>query len=901
MTSTGSVAGTACGRTWFGTDANERRTCTQYMGIRVPLEHMRRNACTLSDFQDSEDARARHQLLRMFLRVNYRLMQCNKVGSGSAAFIEWDSTDALRLPSCFWLHVLYEPADPNTNVGAEAVTALAALASEDSKLLHKAGVDHTQLMLRADTWGALCSTYTGVMLIGDDYSVATPCDVYTPARAGVTLDNGVFQGRHTCVQMCTTDLEHRLFFAKYCPWYQSRQLPELPIFCTDERAATLLRLSRMVPDPVEDDLQSVWEKLKARAERAKGREDYVSWAREEVCHSLTGSQAGYVPKSEHALNVYFARPVPVVPYADATLTPFATWVARFLMDCEAYAFLYKQHALLLKLLMGSLDVYREASNGQIHYSAILAGPNSTSKSFVFTLLEDFLVPGTVSRATRRTENAFTYNRDQGSRVLIDHEMAGDFFGDSSTRKDGSARTAQTKEVLTSHEATTESCQMVDGQRVMSESTSRAHIAYLAATNDWSIGQSRSGEDNKDSALVSRFDLIFPTRGGEVKNKSIMALMAADRDPTPVEKVGKAALVEWVRTMQLVTYWTQRSVHIGAIQPVNMDAAHAVVELYASRTPLSPRTIERILIIARQLCIVTAIMILYGHDKSPRKGEVPLAEHVPELEPYLVITAEQTKFSLGLFEAELCNRVQRPVAMALRMLSYRPDPDLGFNYLRVVGCDTSAQLVDELMMHIPEGCDVSKDLITAHLSRMREDTVASKPFVPSVGAPHGMAEDPHARQQQYYKLRGMSFHIKCIEGQVPKHEPLEGVLHGQCHVGPPGRELTAVCAKGYAHLLLTRTNEHEMRPFTQQGMFMPEVSATLMGPVAKDTLELMHRCSSEKVIDEPPEIVAMNARGAIDLVDFAQQCAMCTQQHAMYPDDYRLGYETVEGNRKRTRE
>ena len=898
MTSIGSAVGAACGRTWFGTEANEPRTCTQYMGIRVPLEHMRRNACTLSDFQDTEDACARQQLLRMFLRVNYRLMQCNRVGSGSAAFIEWDSTDSMRLPSCFWIHVLYEPADPNTNVTAESVTALSTLALEDSKLLHKAGVDHTQLMLRADTWGALCSTYTGNLLIGDDYAAATPCDVFTAARSGVTLDNGVFQGQHMCVQMGTTDLEHRLFFAKYCPWYQSRQLAELPIFCTDQRAATLLRLSRMVPDPVADDLESVWEKLKARAERAKGREDYVSWAREEVCHSLSGSQAGYVPKPEHALNVYAAQPVPIVPYADATLTPFATWVGRFLMDCEAYAFLYKQHALLLKLLMGSLDVYREASNGQIHYSAILAGPNSTSKSFVFTLLEDFLVPGTVSRATRRTENAFTYNRDQGSRVLIDHEMAGDFFGDSSTRKDGSARTAQTKEVLTSHEATTESCQMVDGQRVMSESTSRAHIAYLAATNDWSIGQSRSGEDNKDSALVSRFDVIFPTRGGDVKNKSIMALMAADRDPTPVEQAGKEALVEWVRTLQLVTYWTHRSIYIGAIQPVNMDAAHAVVELYSSRTQLSPRTIERILIIARQCCIVTAIMILYGHDVSPRKGEVPLAEHVPELEPYLVITAEQTKFALGLFEAELCNRVQRPVAMALRMLSFRPDPDLGFNYLRVVGCDTSTQLVDELMMHMPDGCDVSKDLITAHLNRMREDTIASKPFVPSVGAPHGMAEDPHARQQQYYKLRSMSFHIKCIEGQVAPSVPLENVLQEQCHVGPPGREMTAACVKGYAHLLTTRINEHAMRPFTQQGMFMPQVSATLMGAVAKDTLELVHRCSSEKVIDDPPEIVAMNARGAIDLVDFAQRCGRRALRRAAYPDDYTLAYEAVTGKRKR---
>ena len=42
------------------------------------------------------------------------------------------------------------------------------------------------------------------------------------------------------------------------------------------------------------------------------------------------------------------------------------------------------------------------------------------------------------------------------------------------------------------------------------------------------------------------------------------------------------------------------------------------------------------------------------------------------------TAEQAKFALGLFEADLCSRVTEPFALALRQLTFRPDPDLGFN-------------------------------------------------------------------------------------------------------------------------------------------------------------------------------------------------------------------------------
>jgi len=870
------------------------------MGVRVPLEHMRHNACSLGDFADTQEATARRQLLRMFLRINYRLMKCCRVGGGSAAYLQWDSVDTLSLPSFFALHVLYDPSDPSTECIAEGVAVMRSLATDDAKLLHKPGVDQSRLMLRADMWGALCATYTGNMCVGDDFATASPSDVFTSARTGADVENGLFVPEHAMVRMAATDLDHRLFFMKYCPWYQQRQLPEYPIFCADERSASLMHLSRMVPDPLQDDLRSVWEKLKERALRARrgGVEDYVGWAREEICHSLSGHQAGYVPKPEKALNTYEAKPLPCVPYSDPSLTPFGMWVAKFMMDCEAYAFLYKQHALLLKLLLGAFDVSREAGNGQIHYSAILAGPNSTSKSYVFTLLEDMLVPGTVSRATRRTENSFTYNRDQGSRVLIDHEMSGDFFGDSAARKDASARTSQTKEVLTSHEATTESCQMVDGQRVMVESTSRAHICYFAATNDWSVGQTSKGESCKDSALVSRFDVIFPTRGGAVVGKSIMALMAADRNPSALEKAGKQDLVEWVRSLQQANYWIHRGIYIGAIQEVNMDAAHAVIELYAVQRPMSPRTIERILILARQCCIVTALMIHYGFDASPRKGQPAQPKHVAELEPLLVITAEQTKFALGLFEAELCNRIQEPFAASLRSLSFRSDPDLGFNYLRVVGCDTATQLADELLMHMPEGHDVSKDLITAHLNRMRDETITSRPCVPSVGAPHGMAEDTQAQPQQYYCVRGLSFHIKCVEAAPAENVPLEQLLRRFCHVGPVAREITATCVAGHAHLLETRNIDSEMEPYVQQGMYMPGVSALVMGSGAHDTLDLAHRRSLQKTVTEPLELVALEERGAPSLVHFTAKCAAAVSQHARYPDEYSSAYQVGQKRKQR---
>jgi len=859
------------------------------MGISVPLSMMRRNARTLADIAEGQRALARHQLLRIFLRVNFKLMQHPKIGANARAFIEWDSTTEYSLPTGFCVHVTYDPEDATADFDAQAVQEIEACAKEDKRRMQRQDAVRAYLLLRADMWTALGSTYRDGIVDAvdgsDNFAILPPPDLFSAESTGAQVQCGTFTATHKAATMSRTDLDVNIFFHKYCPWYQQRQLPELPIFCDGEQAPELRHLSRMLPEDDAEETQSVWEQLMARAKRAKGKAGYVPWVREEVCHSLYGEQAGYVPPGEKALNMFQGQPLARIPYADNTMSPFGTWVARFLMDSEAYCFLYKQHMLLLKILLGALDVAREAGNGQLHYSAILAGPNSTSKSYVFTLLENLLIPGTVSRATRRTENSFTYCQDQGCRVLIDHEMPGDFFGDCASRKDGGARTSQTKEILTSHEANTESCQIVDGKRTMVTSHSRAHLCYLAATNDWSVGQTSRGDSTRDGALVSRFDVMFPTHSS-VGDKSIMALMAADRDPSDHEREGKERMSNWVRVVQQVNYWIHRAVHLGAIKPVELAAVHGVISQYPMK--LEPRTVERIVIMARQCCIVTAIMVHYGFEKSPRAGELPRPEHLRELEQYLVITAEQAKFALCLFEASICNRIEGPFSHALQKLAYRPDPDLGFNYARVQGCDTANQLADEILMHMPDDQDVTRDLITQHLARLRQTCISCKPYVPELGATHGMAPQADGVAQQFFAMRGLSFHLHCIKDVPESYIPMEQAIVEHCHIGVPGREITASCVPGHAHLLRVRDVKVPMKPYTQDGIYMPPEAALILGEDAKETLAQEHRQHATTSITGPIELQLLKRRGTPN-PDFARQCAANCPQ-ARYPDAYVTAYD-----------
>ena len=73
-----------------------------------------------------------------------------------------------------------------------------------------------------------------------------------------------------------------------------------------------------------------------------------------------------------------------------------------------------------------------------------------------------------------------------------------------------------KEVYTSHAFTTESLFITEtGRREKRESRSRCHRCFLGATNDFAAG---GGPETNDSALLSRFEVMFPPPFAPIKRK-----------------------------------------------------------------------------------------------------------------------------------------------------------------------------------------------------------------------------------------------------------------------------------------------------------------------------------------------------------------------------------------------
>ena len=864
----------AIGRTWYNPAQKSTRdvSVVQYMGIKLNAGLLRPNASTFWEFGDGPEPEAVRALLRMFLRVQHLLMQTIPF----EAFLDWKNNSEV------FIHVIYSPDDDECNVCEQAEGKLAVLMASDAKLHCKGNVSSrwksSDLVPCNSVWNSLVHMYKPDATGMSCFSSAPSSNVHLSENY---------------MPMTTTDFDPSVFFCKFVPWFQKKQLIEFPMWGSSDLYSTteLRRMSSCLPNTNADDECSVWENILKRMPLAQKqlKEKYTEWALMEVEHGLDGPQVNYVAPGEDAIQKHTIVPFEQISYFDENLSPMGIWISSFLMRVEMFGFVYKQHLLLLKLFMGAMDCMREAGAGEIHYNAILAGPNSTSKSYLFTLLEKMLITGTVDRATRRTENSLTYGKDQGSRVLIDHELPADFFGDANSRKDSSARTAQTKEILTSHESRVETCQYVDGKRTRVEDQSRAHLCYLAATNDWSIGQSSKGGPGKDMALVSRFDIIFPT-ATLVSGKSIWDVMAMERDPTESDQAGLERLFEWSRTTQKCIYWIMRLQRLKAMPPVSLEQAHVVLRRLcdAKSAQVPQRTIERVIIMARILCIITALHRHYAFSTSPRSGQVPEVKHMLELTPYLVVTAEQAKFAIGLFEADFEDKTEAPVINALNKCQMRADPDLGFCYLGIQGCSNMQQVVDELLMHMPSKADVTSDSVHAFLGRLRTRKISSAPFVPNLTAKNGVSLDSQRPESTYYAMKNCTFHAAYVQQSVSSNVSLEELLKTKCHVGCPGVELTAVTVPKYAHLLKTRTNCAKPAVIKKSCAFIPRLAAHMLTKSEKHAVDQDHRKQSFVFVDEPIESVETSKRGGCEFDRKA--CAKKDNVYMKYPDDYVLSVE-----------
>ena len=126
-------------------------------------------------------------------------------------------------------------------------------------------------------------------------------------------------------------------------------------------------------------------------------------------------------------------------------------------------------------------------------------------------------------------------------------------------------------------------------------------------------------------------------------------------------------------------------------------------------------------------------------------------------------------------------------------------------------------------------------------------------------------------------------MSVIDTPPEESVPLEEHIRRHCHVGPPGREITATCVQGHAHLLQTRTLHEEMPPYVQAGMYMPPESACLLGEGVQEALNQSHRSNTQQTVHEPVETQELRRRGAVAFVPVVADVP------CVYPDGYIAGY------------
>ena len=523
-------------------------------------------------------------------------------------------------------------------------------------------------------------------------------------------------------------LREECLWHKLLPHQQEYLYPDAPF--SGNEPPDLRRWAATVPLPPSACRLSEWEVFLQRAELMRRREDpdqYRAWAVRQLSCTLQGELSGYVPPPERCLNELPMGPL-TVPWAFQNLSSFGALVVHLMQNFDTFGFMFSQHIVLLKAFIGALDVYLEKKPGSLHYSMMLAGPAASSKSFTLTLLTSMLVKGSVSVATRRTANSKSYDTDAGSAIDIEHEMTREFFGQGTVRN-SNPRGAQTKDVLTAHEFVTEACHCTDdGRRVQIISRSRCHRGLFCATNDFATG----GADSNDHALLSRFDVIFPTMTSA--RKDLLSVMVREKDPTHADEAGFEAFTTLTRRLQVCTYWVLRLISGKALRDVDFSALKLVLsEVCLKLNIRAPpaRTTERIFSLARVATVLTALAEEFALPGAPRHGETPTVQSVACLQSRLVCTAEIAKFCIELQRSELENTHDLEIAEALRSISCVPHED-DSSYVAPKGVSRCDDFFKQVSVACGAGSGVSPEVVAQWLGALSSRKIRDAPRYRPVG-------------------------------------------------------------------------------------------------------------------------------------------------------------------------
>lgn len=353
----------------------------------------------------------------------------------------------------------------------------------------------------------------------------------------------------------------------------------------------------------------------------------------------------------HESKTWTTGPIKII---DSEMSSFGNFMGQLLFDFENVLRISTTHTILLRVLINSLDAYRNQAN--LHNNVVLLGEGATGKSHILDCVKNMMVDGTVKSVTHVTDKAAAIDTDNNDHITCYHEMPPQLLGSADSKGGQETGSHIIKDMMTSCNVETNTIHVDDtGRRRSIKVTSECIGVFIMATNE--------RFDKIPQALATRMIPIIVNDNQRTKF-GINDMTCKIRGVTGGEYDNAESMVRFetiMRNVQNVMVMIEKMIYINILEDVGMavfDTMQINMTQYMINNHImynlgNIREIKYLRHFARTLTIMHAAFKFISDPKSVGYDKEGLFEFgtpksfkkLMEIQPYLFCTEEIALFTL----------------------------------------------------------------------------------------------------------------------------------------------------------------------------------------------------------------------------------------------------------------
>jgi len=288
---------------------------------------------------------------------------------------------------------------------------------------------------------------------------------------------------------------------------------------------------------------------------------------------------------------------------DGNMSIFANRIIRLMEFYDKELFVSSAHKTLCLLHHSKYDSYRQQTN--LHFNQAYTGEGATSKSYMFEMMEQMAIRGTIQTLTYQTGKADAVDGDQIDQIVVFNEAPPGMF--MTNKNTDGQQEAMFKEKLTSMRVTVKEFWRDEntGERKNRVAKSQSIGVCMMATND--------DPSECSEAMSTRF-YWGQFHKYENLTRSIQVCMRGDREleDCTEAKAEKNKWLNYCKEEQMRVWLVFKFIYMGILKKPTLKAADVVYDRMTSvlkskyKVNIPPRTKERFEMLCTILTIVNAL-------------------------------------------------------------------------------------------------------------------------------------------------------------------------------------------------------------------------------------------------------------------------------------------------------